>query len=360
MIKSIPASRVLLISRRWTQRGLRSDIDHFFNLFPGARKVSTSNRFKRPYSLLKKIGMMANQQSYNSYSAGIEFRAIWEMLIHRPRVVHFWYAEHEYHYSWLMAKLIGAKLVGNCFFSIEELERRMPDKRHLRHLDLVTASGKKQMAYLESFIEPSKLAYLPLGIDTGFFSPPSQPRWRTRQPPVLLHVGNNRRDIPTLKKVFLKLKASFPDLQLQLVGGDFARPYFHGLPDVQFHPFLSDAQLLKVYHRASLLILPLLEGASSQSLNEAMATGLPVITNQLPNLEDYVVFPAVQQSPVGDANAMAAQSLKLLREPDFAEQASSTARRHALQFDFSRIGDTLHSLYESKLNYRILSSRGKT
>ena len=80
-------------------------------------------------------------------------------MLHRPKIIHFWFADHDYHFSSYTARLIGAKLIGNFFFSIEEFERRMPNKNHLKHLDLITASGKKQMEYKADYFPREKTPF---------------------------------------------------------------------------------------------------------------------------------------------------------------------------------------------------------
>ncbi len=351
----MPDSALMVVVRRWANRGKNTDIEHLRRFFPGATFVSTEHAIKRPYRLLKAVAGWARQDGYTSYSLGMELAAIQQALRLRPRLIHFWYADHEYRHTWLAARLIGARIVGTLFFSIEEFERRMPSKEHLRRLDLVLASGRRQMDYLKSFVDEHKIAYLPLGVDTSFFCPPADPARRWAGGLRLLQVGVNRRDFSTLRMVFLRLKDKYPDLTLEMVGCRGAQDGFEGQPGITFHPFLNDEQLLDVYHRATLLILPLLEGGSSQALNEALATGLPVVTNQMPNLEDYASTEGVAMCPPGDADAMFRACDALLSSRERWEQASQHARRHMQQFDWGVIHERLLALYEQYLGLRVVT-----
>ena len=112
--------------------------------------------------------------------------------------------------------------------------------------------------------------------------------------------------------------------------------------------------LLKIYQDASLLILPLLEGGSSQTLNEAMATGLPVVTNDLPNLEDYISQKAMLVSPPGDAELMANHCCQLLMNRKLWEDASREARFHSKQFDFQEIRKKLIEIYREYIGFEIM------
>jgi glycosyltransferase involved in cell wall biosynthesis len=355
-IQRIPDSKLLLISRRWIKRGQNTDFEHFFNFFPGATKVTTGDELQSPYRVLKVIAKQAKQDGYTSYSVGMEAAAMGRMLRHRPRLVHFWYAEQEYHYAWLAARAVGAKIVGTFFFSVEEFENRMPHKQHLKHLDLVLSSGQWQMDYLKQYVDESRLAYLPLGVDCSFFKPPDDPSLRWKNGPRLLQVGVNRRDFDTLRRVVERLKKHYPNLRLEMVGCREVQDQFEGDSFVVFHPFLNDEELLQVYHQATLMLLPLLEGGSSQALNEAMATGLPVVATRMPNLEDYVSEEGVRLCLPGDIEAMVQACLDLLDNRGAWGKASTASVQHVSQYDWPNIKRQLLEHYEEHLGIRVVDS----
>ena len=353
MRRNISTNQLLLVARTWSNRGIHTDFQHFFNFFPGSINITNSKFFSWDNKFYRFLRNQARHDGYSSLSVRLELEVLKQALIHRPKIIHYWFADHDYHFASYIAKLVGAKIVGNFFFSIEEFERRMPCKNHLKKLDLITASGKEQMEYLSQFVSKDKLAYLPLGIDTDYFTPNKQRLNETKSQKTLLHVGTNRRDFHTLKMVFLKLKQLLPDIQLEMVGGARAKDIFAGLENVTFHTFLSDEELVKVYQSATILILPLLEGGSSQALNEAMASGLPVVTNDLPNLRDYVTEEAVFLSPVGNVEMMVRDCYKLLTDQNKLNNASQSARDHSLQYNFKNIRQIILNLYSNKLGYKI-------
>ena len=133
---------------------------------------------------------------------------------------------------------------------------------------------------------------------------------------------------------------------------------FKGVKNTTFHPFVSDQDLLEIYQNASLLILPLLEGGSSQTLNEAMATGLPVVTNDLSNLEDYISMEAVLLSTKGDAESMAHHCCRLLKKRKLWEAMSQKARMHSQQFGFQEIRKKLIKIYKDYLGFEIREDLG--
>ena len=347
-------SNIMLIARSWSNRGKNTDFRHLFKFFPGSINITNDHRINFDNSIYRKLKQRPNSDRYNSLSAALEWKAFRKSLFHKTKVIHFWFADHDYYYAQYFAPILGAKLVGNFFFSIEEFERRMPNKKHLEKLDLITASGKQQLEYLSHYYPRERIIFLPLGIDTDFYKPPSPNKCIRKKKPILLHVGTNRRDFKTLKKIFSLVKIQIPDAQLQLVSGDGAKELFNDIENVIFYPFVSDAELLEIYQNSSVLILPLLEGGSSQTLNEAMATGLPVITNWLPNLEDYISDKATILCAKGDAESMAQECCNLLKDSNYWDDLSIKSIHHSKQFDFKNIKNQIIEMYREYLNYNII------
>tara|TARA_B100000029_G_scaffold515989_1_gene625975 strand:+ start:2649 stop:3713 length:1065 start_codon:yes stop_codon:yes gene_type:complete len=352
-MNTISPSKLLLVARSWSQRGQNTDYEQFFSFFPGSINITNNNKSKFDNFIYRKLKNLANQDGYSSLSAYLEYRTFIKSMIYRPQLIHFWFADHDYHFSSYTANLIGAKIVGNFFFSVEEFERRIPDKRFIKKLDLITASGKKQMDYLSNYFPKEKIIFLPLGIDTNFYCPPKKNN-RFNKSTTLLHVGKNRRDFEVLKKVFLLIQKKIPSVKLELVGGKSAMTLFSDVKNVTFHPFVSDEELLKIYQNSTLLLLPLKEGGSSQTLNEAMSTGLPVATNQLPNLEDYVLDDNSLISPKGNSELMAKNCIKILKNKNHWELISKKSREHSAQFDFKRVKNQIIEIYKEHLDIKVI------
>ena len=227
----------------------------------------------------------------------------------------------------------------------------MPNKTHLKHADLITCSGYAQLEYLEQFIEKEKLVYLPLGVDTNFFSVPKYSEERNKN--LIICVGNNRRDYKTLKKIYIRIKNKNPNIKLKLAGSKPGKKYFIDYPEVEFLPFLDDIKFRNLFREASLLILPLLEGGSSQTLNESLSCGLPVVTNKFPNLTDYTKTEAVIEHAPGDYKNMANTCINLLRDKKKLYVMSLAGRKHMENFDFFKIKNKLIDIYSNYLNINI-------
>ena len=227
----------------------------------------------------------------------------------------------------------------------------MPNKIHLRAADLITCSGYAQLEYLKQFIDPEMLVHLPLGVDTKFFSFSNSLRQRDKN--LMVCIGNNRRDYITLKKIYLQLKLSNPNIKLKLAGSKPGKVYFSDRPEVEFLPFLTDAEFRDLYHKASVLILPLLEGGSSQTVNEALSCGLPIVTNDFPNLSDYTKTDSVIKHLPGDYKSMANSCLTILNNRQKFFKKSLEGRKFIEKYEFQNIKTKLVGIYNDNLGLKI-------
>ena len=161
----------------------------------------------------------------------------------------------------------------------------MQNKIYLKKVDLIICSGKAQIYYLITLISSNKLAYLALGVETRSFGPLKGKNIHNKN--LVISVVNNRRDYSSFKKIFLILKKQRPNIKLKLSGSLQAKDNFINHPKVEILPFLSEKKTIDLHNKASIHILLLLKGGSSQTLNEALSSGLPVIKNSFPSLLDY-------------------------------------------------------------------------
>ena len=350
-MKKLSPNNLLFVGRNWSTMGANNTFENFLKFFPKSINVTSKdlkgfdNRFYR--YLKKKTG----NSCYSSLSVALELNVLKKSIGNNIKIIHYWFGDHDYYYGFLFKKFFGSKIIINLFFSLEELERRMPNKFHLKNADLITCSGKAQIDYLSTYINRNKLAYLPLGIDTQSFRPTRGKISRDKN--LVICVGNNRRDYKTLESIYLILKESRPNIQLKLAGVPQGKDIFLNYPEVEVFPFLSEKEFRSLYNRASLLILPLLEGGSSQTLNEALSSGLPVITNTFPNLSDYIKTKAVLSFPPKDFTSMAHACLDLLNDEKRSNIISKKARLHMLNYDNSIIKKKLINIYENYLGFKI-------
>ncbi|MBF0430923.1 MAG: glycosyltransferase [Fibrobacteria bacterium] len=348
----IPPEKLLIVTRKWHFRGSHTSVERFLDFFSGSPVISNENEFKRPYRFIKALAKKANHSAYTRQSAGLEIAALLYAIWHRPALVHFFYGDHDYHFAGKVLRLFGIKCAATFYFSIKELEERMDNKNHFQYLDLALATGRAQQEYLSSFINPDNLDYLPLGVDTHFFTPLSgfipDP-----ENPIILQVGVNRRDFKLAHQTLSQLKKDYQKLVVHMIGCYDQKESFSDLPFVQFHQKISDDELLHLYQSATLLLLPLEDGGSSNTLNEALACGLPVVATKVINFVDYTNDDCVSLCPQGNAAVMVDSCKSIISNTKNYETFRIAARNLACSYSWENIYTQLTGIYQKRLNLRI-------
>lgn len=120
----------------------------------------------------------------------------------------------------------------------------------------------------------------------------------------------------------------------------------HGLTNTRVLQNITEDELLTLYRESDVLLLPIVDCTANNTLLEAMACGLPVLTNDVGGVRDYTNDRCAILIEPKNANLMADQLVRLLGNDDLRQEMSLKARENALRFDWARIADRMKSLYE--------------
>jgi glycosyltransferase involved in cell wall biosynthesis len=257
-----------------------------------------------------------------------------------------------------------ANLIGR--FLYYHLARLGPERRAVRRATtLIASSGATADEFITHYhAAPGRVSVVPLGIDTHFFQPVSQPPpdWRydlglSADERVVLYVGFStpRKGVETLMQALPHLE---PGIRL-LIAGRWERGYrAKAMRTLGTHHdqvlelgYVPDADLPRLYALAEVFAFPsLLEGFGLPPV-EAMACGLPVVASTVGSLPE-VVGDAGLLVPPQDPQALAKAIQSLLDDEALCRELGQRGRKRATsQFDqaqmVARTLDVYHCLVES-------------
>jgi len=109
---------------------------------------------------------------------------------------------------------------------------------------------------------------------------------------------------------------------------------------------VSEEQLRDLYRNAALLLMPLEDAVANNAIMEAMACGLPIVTNDTGGIRDYVDTEFALLRAKGDSSAMAEATLSLCADTPRRARMREAARAQALKFDWKIIADHIAQVYE--------------
>jgi glycosyltransferase involved in cell wall biosynthesis len=177
----------------------------------------------------------------------------------------------------------------------------------------------------------AEIHFIRHGVDTVFFRP-GEPA----TPPRFLYNGVHLRNVGMLLRVASEILKRHPDIVIDAlvpahrrVGEKFEK--LLKLPNISWHDGLDDQQLLSLYQKAYLLLLPMSQSSANTAVVEALSCGLPIVTTDVGGVRDYgggTAYPIVAND---DDEAMMGLVGRYLDEPAFRKEIASASRQFAVE-----------------------------
>lgn len=199
---------------------------------------------------------------------------------------------------------------------------------------------------------------IPNGLDVDRFDVPASPRWRGGGGTACFigRLDEPRKGLPVLLRAWPTVHKEIPDARLLIAGrGDIdeiAATVSAEIRDsVTFLGGISDDEKATMFASSDLYIAPHTGGESfGIVLVEAMAAGAPVLASDLPAFRAVLDDGRLGRlTPVGDADAMGAAALSLLRDEDARARFRDLARTAVRRYDWSRVTEEVLAVYDMAL-----------
>src|SRR5215831_8587840 len=210
-------------------------------------------------------------------------------------------------------------------------------------IDVAVVVATSEIAAMQRWIDPSKIVYIPHGIDTDRFRPEGQTLSADKLR--VLTVGHHRRDWVVIHRTIDEINRRGLDVEFHVVTAEHFFPYLTGCDNLVLHSRVSEADLVGLYRSADVLFLPVTNATANNSILEALACGTPVISTLVGGIPDYVNEESGWLLPLGDVYAHVNLIASLADDRELARSRREAARTQALKFDWRYIGEQMTALY---------------
>lgn len=205
-----------------------------------------------------------------------------------PLIAHMLYGDTSIGWLPYLKDKLPLKLVLTVHTCPSDMDEVFQRPELLKKVDAFILLGGNQVPWFRKQGIPNRRMHvIPHGVDADFFKPAEKRKASSKKGKEILMVGSWRRNFPLYQRV---MEATKDDEQFHftVVTHDHNFHFFDDLPNVTCKTDLKDVELLQEYQTSDALLLGIEDAVANNVLVEAMATKLPVISERVGAIPEYV------------------------------------------------------------------------
>lgn len=313
--------------------------------YTDAKVVYGNTKF--PFRIAKILAGF-HSQNLGNYNVGSVLKAIelYQLLKKykgQKNIVHFLNGERDVrHLGFFKRNFPNTKFCATFHKPPEVLKQTIPDPTALQKLDGAIVVGENQLAFIKDWLQLENVAYMPHGVDTEFFVPDTS----VKENNSLLFVGQHLRDFDTFNKTVPKLAATIANLQIRVVIHPAYSSKIEPHSCIEILTDVNDEQLQTLYQQATLLYLPMLDSTACNSLLEAMACGLPIITSDVGGNAGYFKNTSNVLVESGNIEEFFNETVALLQDEPRLNKMGKSSREKAIEMDWVNLLKDVNQFYQ--------------
>jgi glycosyltransferase involved in cell wall biosynthesis len=211
------------------------------------------------------------------------------------------------------------------------------------------------MLQLKYNMDPERVAYIPSGVEQRFFV---CRRYQARETLRLLYVGTwlDQRGIFYIRDALKRVAPRVPGLKMTFAGcgvpaEEIEKFFGPELTDrIEIRPVVAADRMHEVYSEHDVFLFPSLMEAVPLVVQEAMASGMPVITTETCGMPDLIRHEVNGLLiPTANATAMEEAILQLAESVQIRQELGEAARETMKRYTWARAARQLEELYQRVL-----------
>lgn len=265
-------------------------------------------------------------------------------LLKPNSVVHFLYGDTSIGLLPYIKNFLSGKLVLTIHACPSDMDEILQFPHMIYAADALILLGATQKKFfLDVGVSESKLHVIPHGVDLSFFKPISlKPNQTELQ---VLMVGNWRRNFDLYRNVIDLCKGQA--IQFHIVTPDFNQHYFRGCTQVKMYSNISDESLRSMYQYSDVLLMGLTDAVANNVILEAAACGLPIISEKVGAVAEYLDENAVFFVEPNDAKQISEKLMGSILDRTHLQKKAEIAFNQVQKFDWNVIADKTKEIYLS-------------
>ena len=336
-------NKLLILNEEIPWMGKHSGYDKLFNfiyennsfnckLLKFNRNDAVNNFFKKSLNPLIKFGRKySHMYDYPLFKA--ELQIFYNIKLIQFHLLHITFLERNYGLLQRLNIKNNIKFISTAHQPPSWWENIGRNPEIVNSLDYLITMSRNQAEFFEQFI-PGKVEFIPHAVDTNFFKPLDGQRNLSN--PRCVFCGTWLRDFETLQNIIEMVLSINKSIRFDIIIPNITKnKSIDTIKNISSHnevnilSDLSNEQLLKTYQEATMLVLPILDATANNALLESISCGLPVVSNNVGGIPDYVNDDFAHLHETGDVDSFVESIFKIIEDEDCHYMMSKSARNYA-------------------------------
>ncbi|WP_234571732.1 glycosyltransferase family 4 protein [Rhodohalobacter sp. 614A] len=349
----------ITLTKKWGHHTKSGGYDKITDYLSGEKVVTGKSKIQR-FSLSHKSWkyLVPSSRFVNHYEP-VDFFSELKILRKTFRsdfdIIHVLYAEDQLNFLLKFRKYLDCSLIATFHMpaSSKYVQKAISagHYRNFKKLDAAIVVSHSMVDLIGEWIGEDNVHVIPHGIDTSIFHPDNSPKEDSGFIN-LLSVGHHGRDWETILDVMRILQTTADNYVYNVVVPKWMSHKFKGIKNVKIHNNIPEQNLIELYQKADVLLLPVLYGTANNSILEAFACGTPVVSSKVGGIPEYVDGESGWLFEKGDSQGIAELIKVMFEDSSLYLSKRDAARKRAQSFDWNLIADKIHEVYLNTHNKR--------